>query len=341
MRARASRPRRILIAAPSFHSWDLGAYVEHALRRLGIGSARFAFGGYPSRRAVGLAFDAAVEAAGADAVLGLKLDGVPASAVGRVRRRGVRVLLWQVDAFTDEVPAWIRPLLRVVDVVALTARGLQPAYTRLSRGPVEWVMEGAWLPAFRDVTLTAGQRRTYGAEIAFAGNIAQPPVADRALAGRRARLVRRLGRHHRVKVWGPQRPDVVRRRWPSGVAFVRWPAYNDELVKVCRASSIVLGINTINTVPQYFSNRTFLTLAAGGFHVTHYVPGLEALFDNHEHLVWYHDDRECEALCRHYLGRPAARRRIAEAGRRRVRRRWSLTRQVSRLVGLIEDVDAA
>jgi len=338
---RSATARRILIAAPSFRPWDLGTYVELALGRLGIDSVRFAFDGHVSRRAAGVAFGDAVASSRADAVIGLKLDGLPASSVSRIRKAGVRVLLWQVDAFDDRVPDWIVPLLPAVDVVAVTAHGLRDAYAALTPARVEWVMEGAWLPAFPDLPLTRGERRTFGSEVAFIGNLAQPPVADRRLAGRRTRLLRRLSRHFQTKVWGPQRPEVIAARWPPGLTLVRWPAYNEDYVRVSRASASVLGINTVNTVRQYFSNRTFLTLASGGFHLTHHVPGLEELFGNHEHLVWYHDDAECEALCRHYLARPAARRRIAEAGRLRARRRWSLTRQVSRLVDLIGDRDAA
>ena len=117
---------------------------------------------------------------------------------------------------------------------------------------------------------------------------------------------------------------------------MRWPAYNAELVNVCQASAIVLGINTINTVELYFSNRTFLTLASGGFHLTHYVPALETMFENHRHLVWFQSDDECLDLAAFYLKRPAARRRIAEAGRRHVRRRYGMHRQFTTMLRLVD-----
>ena len=58
------------------------------------------------------------------------------------------------------------------------------------------------------------------------------------------------------------------------------------------------AVSTRASVERYFSNRTFLTLAAGGFHLTHYVPGLETMFENHRHLVWYRSDEECLELIR-------------------------------------------
>lgn len=325
-----------MVVGPEFRPWDLGTYLAAELGTLGVRRATFAYREHVARGTIGHALVNAVRDSRSTAVIGLKLDGVPADAVAELRRMGVRVLLWQVDCFTDRVPRWIVPLVREVDVLAVTARGMVPRYARLGPAPTHWVMEGAHLPAFPSIALTRGERALFGSEVAFVGGINQPPVANHDLAGRRLRLFARLGRRFDLNVWGPQRPAVIRAAPRHGITLKRWPAYNDDLVRVCRASKIVLGVNTINTVPQYFSNRTFLTLASGGFHLTHYVPGLEELFDNHVHLVWFHDDDECVEMCERYLRRPAMRAAIAAAGRRRVRRRWGMTRQVVRLLNLLE-----
>jgi spore maturation protein CgeB len=100
---------------------------------------------------------------------------------------------------------------------------------------------------------------------------------------------------------------------------------------------VVVGVNHINDVELYFSNRTFLTLASGGFHLTRYVPGLERMFRNREHLVWYHGEEECLRLIEYYLERPRLRRRIAAAGMDWVRRRYGMTRQVNRILRMIDE----
>jgi spore maturation protein CgeB len=199
-----------------------------------------------------------------------------------------------------------------------------------------------YLPAFRPVSLSPPLRRTYASDVAFIGNVFHPPVPDERIALRRFRLLRAVARRYRLKVWGVQGDPTTRARWaPTGAPLYDWPAFHDEVVRICQAAAIVLGINTVNDVELYFSNRTFVTLAAGGFHVTHYVPGLETMFENHRHLVWFHDDRECLDLIRHYLARPAARRRIAAAGCEWTRRRYGMARQVSRLLALLEAPGAA
>lgn len=330
------RREKVLVAGPELRAWDLGTYVAAELKSLGVAHATFAYREAVESGAAGDALMRAVRDSRATAVIGLKLDGVPANALSAIRRRGVRVLLWQVDCFTDRVPRWIVPLAKAVDVVAITAEGMARQYQRITSAPVHWVMEGAHLPSFPAVSMSRGERHLFGSDVAFVGGLNQPPVANRALAERRLRLFARLAGTFDLKVWGPQRPAVVRRAPALGIDLRRWPAYNADLVRVCRASKVVLGVNTINTVRHYFSNRTFLTLASGGFHVTHYVPGLEELFGNHTHLAWFHDDDECVDVCRHYLRRPGARARIAAAGSRRVRARWSMTKQVMKLLDLLE-----
>lgn len=330
-------PQRILVAANGFLPWDLGGYLVRELERRGshVDTYRYAFGMPRDAASDGLV--SAVRTHVPDLVIGLKLRGIHPEALARVRTLGASVAVWYMDCFTTRVPGWTTALARQADVFAVTARGLVTAYHRAGVRNAVWVPEGVCLPAFPSVRLSRADRRTYASDIAFVGSVFQPPVADDRLALRRWRLLDRLGRRFHVKVWGPQNRPARTRALPfPAVSMIRWPAYNEELVKVCASAAIVLGVNTVNNVHQYFSNRTFLTLACGGFHLTHYVPGLEDLFTNHRHLVWFQSDEECADLCAYYLARPTARRRIAREGRRLVRQRWSMARQVSTLLAHVE-----
>ena len=76
----------------------------------------------------------------------------------------------------------------------------------------------------------------------------------------------------------------------------------------------MLGINQNNDSPLYFSNRLFLTLACKGFHLTHYVPRMEELFEDGVHLAWFHDQDDCLEKIAHYLGNEDERLAIADAG---------------------------
>lgn len=337
MRGHTGRARRrVLVVAPSFHPWDLGTYLQKLLAARGIPHATFAYRPYDTDAAADRALLAAARAFRPDVVLGLKLGRTARGTLARLRRDGATVALWYVDCFDGTVPPQIGRLLPEVDLFLTNAAGMVPRYQALTRAPVHWVHEGVYLPAFPPVRVPPAQRETYASEVAFVGNVLHPPVADPSLALRRLRLLRKVAVRHRLKVWGPQGDPRTARRWRGVPApLVPWPAYNEELVKICRSAEVVLGMNTIESVERYFSNRTFLTLASGGFLLTHYVPGLESMFENERHLVWFRSDDECLDLLRHWLRRPAARARIAREGRRWTRRRYGMNRQLSRILALL------
>ncbi len=84
--------------------------------------------------------------------------------------------------------------------------------------------------------------------------------------------------------------------------------------RACASSSIILGLNQSHDSALYFSNRIFLTLACGGFHLTHYVPRMEEVFDRGVHLDWFESRDECVERIEWYLGHPRECKRIAEQG---------------------------
>ena len=95
---------------------------------------------------------------------------------------------------------------------------------------------------------------------------------------------------------------------------VRGTVDNKGYAQICATSKIVLGLNEVNDDTYYFSNRTFLTLACGGFHLTHYVPRLENVFAHGEHLAWFHSEAQVIEQIRDWLQRDADRARVAAGG---------------------------
>jgi len=329
------KDRSILIVAPAFLEWDLGTYVEKLLTSKGIPCHRFPYRRAGDRSAVNRTLVEEVRRLDVDVVLGLKMGMIEPETVQGLRDRGACVILWYVDCFSADVPPHIARLVPVVNALLVTAKGMIPQYEALSDTPVYWIPEGVYLPAFPEVEVPEAQRSLYGSQVAFVGNLYHPPVPDERLALHRHRLLRQVCTRFDLKIWGVQGDPTTRERWDDQCPLIEWPAYHEELVKICRASDIILGLNTINTVELYFSNRTFLTLACGGFHVTSYVPGLEKMFENQRHLVWYTSDSECLELMDYYLKRPDLRSAIAVAGKQWVRQRYGMDRQIDRILDII------
>ena len=104
---------------------------------------------------------------------------------------------------------------------------------------------------------------------------------------------------------------------------------------LCATSRIVLGLNQVNNDALYFSNRTWLSLACRAFHLTHYVPGLETVLRDDQHLAWYEDGDECVEKIGRYLKDAAARERIAEAGCALAHQQHQYYHRVGRILELV------
>lgn len=139
-------------------------------------------------------------------------------------------------------------------------------------------------------------------------------------------LMRAVAQSHSLHLYG--------RGWLSnaGLEPVRRHVYPDEYRKVCASSAIMLGNDHGLGVDLGFSNRTWMTLGCGGFLLTSYVPNLEEIFTNHEHLVWYRSPEECLELIEYYLPRRADRRRIARTGCGYVRNYYTYRHTAARMV---------
>jgi hypothetical protein len=327
--------KKILIAAPLFLEWDLGSYIRSILTSKGIEVEAFAYQPFDSDTEAERELLKKARESRPDIVLGLKLDRIGARVLKSIRKMGIYTALWYVDCVDGEVPDWIKPLHREADIFFTTAGGMLGKYRQVSDTPSYWLYEGAYLDAFPLSAAVGEPKRIYRSEVAFVGSIYY--YDDRGeVVTKRERFLKRVSERFGLKIWGPQGVRNARERWGAGYPAVEWPAYNAELVRVCRGADIVLGTNTTNSVECYFSNRTFITLASGGFHLTHYVPGLETMFKNGKHLVWYNSEEECFRLIDYYLKRPALRRKIALEGREWARRRYGMRRQVRRMLRLIE-----
>ena len=165
------------------------------------------------------------------------------------------------------------------------------------------------------------------------------PVRDVAFIGgpgrkgQRASFLAEISRRFRTDVFG-RHWDRWRRLHPE--LRMHGPIDNRAYARVCATSRIVLGVNEVNEDLYYFSNRTFLTLACGAFHLTHYVPRLEDVFADGEHLAWYADEADALAKIEHWLGQDSERARIAAGGHAEVMQHHRYYHRVARILHWLE-----
>jgi SAM-dependent methyltransferase len=108
-----------------------------------------------------------------------------------------------------------------------------------------------------------------------------------------------------------------------------------EFVKACSKAKITLGYNAVNDVYFYASwRRPFNCMACGTLHVTRFFPGLEEVFENKEHLVWFHNTEEAIKLIKYYLHHTQERERIAEKGRLQVVTYHTWDHRISEMISI-------
>lgn len=165
------------------------------------------------------------------------------------------------------------------------------------------------------------------------------PVRDVAFIGgpgrrgQRASFLARIAKHFDTEVYGRHW-----QRWRSQYRHLKTNGVVDNKAyrKICATSRIVLGINEVNDQSFYCSNRTFLTMACGAFHLTHYVPDLEKVFTDGEHLVWFHSEEEALEKIAEWLPRDEERARVAAGGHAEVMLYHQYHHRVARILHWLE-----
>lgn len=156
--------------------------------------------------------------------------------------------------------------------------------------------------------------------------------------GQRARLLAQIGLRFDTRVFGRgwqhyhDRPPQLH---VGGVVFPR------KYRRVCANARIVLGLNEVNQVPYYSSNRVFLTLGCGAFHLTHYVPGLEEVFQDGVHLAYFRSPEECLEKVAFYLRNDRLRDEIAARGCELARREHRYFDRIRSILAMLREGSGA
>lgn len=193
---------------------------------------------------------------------------------------------------------------------------IEPLSGIAGSGNVHHLLEGCDPEIHRPADFDKG----YACDIGFVG----APASDRIYL---LRLCQKAG--YKVRIWGPP-------GWPQNLDYSRSFAYGRDFARVCASAKIVLGVNSRNDQPGYFSDRAFLALACRGFYLTHYVPGLENYFDNHRHLVWFKDQTEMLDMVQRYIKNNPARSGISGAGQTLVYQKYTWEKSMQALMEILK-----
>lgn len=127
----------------------------------------------------------------------------------------------------------------------------------------------------------------------------------------RAKYLAEIAKHLDLKVWG-----LGWERYSDRIPWGGRAVEGKEFAAVCSSSKIVLGINPERAWggSGYTSDRTWMTMLAGGFLLGQYSPGLAAMLREGVHYAWYDDVAGCINRCFHFVANNQERRVIRTQG---------------------------
>jgi len=111
----------------------------------------------------------------------------------------------------------------------------------------------------------------------------------------------------------------------------------DQTILFFQQNKINIGLSWKNDVYLYSSDRIFNVLAAGGFYLCAYFPGIEKIFTNHTHLVWFHTAEEGVQLAKFYLNNELKRQQICENGFNLIKQKHTYTERVMNIINIVEE----
>lgn len=87
------------------------------------------------------------------------------------------------------------------------------------------------------------------------------------------------------------------------------------------------------SLSAYFSNREINTLMCGVMCLTPFKKGMDTIFQNRQHVVWYKDENEMCGLIDHYLEHEIERENIAQQGQEFVLSHYTFEKSARKILG--------
>lgn len=111
----------------------------------------------------------------------------------------------------------------------------------------------------------------------------------------------------------------------------------ETTMKLYQESKIILGSSWRNDIECYSSDRIFNVLGAGGFYLCSYFPGIEKMFRNRDHLVWFKTTEEGIQLAEYYLIHDKEREKIAYNGYELVKNKHTYQDRLKNIIDIVQN----
>lgn len=195
---------------------------------------------------------------------------------------GCVIANWNGDV-RPTMPPWMSVIGAKIDLTLITNKSQTAEYLRKGCRRVEYLQIG-----FDEEVFKPDDGKRDGKPVVFMGsNYGQFPLSEERLQMVRL-LELKYGKQFRVfgQGWGEE--DKMLDHHAEAQAYNR--------------AQIAIGISAFD-YECYTSDRLFRAMGSGVLYLTKYFSGLETMFENGEHLIWWRDIAELPGLIDTYLDR--------------------------------------
>jgi spore maturation protein CgeB len=323
----------ILIIGNFENPWNSPHYLVRAAERRGHRVATFD----PVREGSEEGFVRKIDDSKPSHALILKGTGFRVEWNETLKKKGIYTILWHPDVSIKE---WLVPLIRSVDFCFTVTEGMIPIWKEKGARQVAWLSQGFEASFFEVDRITESDRRFFGSDVAFVGNI---DTANGYLP-RRPKLKRVLREGIDLKWWGPP----LGMKWANlpvffsslGRAYGGRFIYGPEFAKVARCSKIFLAFDRDTHIRLSMSARMYTAVGCGAFYLCEAVEGIESVLLPGKEIVTFKGEEEMIDKIRYYLPKESERQQIARAGQARVLREHTYERRLEEMFKIIKGVHA-
>jgi spore maturation protein CgeB len=322
---------KVLITSDFRNPWNSGYYIKSGLEKnnikVSIFDAMTATNPYQN-------FLEAVSASEPDILLYIKGYGLKPEWLREVKKEGIKLVQWYPDPVMRD---WLPPFVEVADIFFTMSEGLVEEFRKIN--PVVFWLTQAFDPSFFQIShVTEDDVKTFSAEVTFVGNLGSRPH----YLVRRGYLQRVIKEGYQFKWWGPRLsiklstiPLIFGKLGRSyGGRFV----WGEEYAKVARFSKVFLAFDAKPEIRKSMSARMYTAVGCGAFYLCKYVEGIEEVLEPGREIVTFHDEDEMIEKIKYYCGRDDERKKIAEAGQKRVLNEHTYEIRTKQMLDIIQKV---
>ncbi len=258
-------------------------------------------------------------------------DELPAEIFQELRKYA-KVVQWYPDPV---IPEWLPQYVEACDIFFTMSEGLIQEFKKYNPN-VFWLSQAFEPSFFKIKEITSSDIKVFSSDVTFVGNLG----SKAQYLARRGALKKVIDAGFNLKWWGPKIPvkisTVPLLISKLGRAYGGKFIWGEEYAKVARLSKIFLAFDSMPHIRKSMSARMYTAVGCGAFYMCQHVEGIEEVLVPDKEIVTFHDEEEMIDKIKFYLPKEDLRKKIAEAGQKRVLKEHTYEIRIKEMIAIIK-----